>query len=237
MDKPSLVNSYLSLRSRLKIPPSLSEFLQEENISKYLLTSLYGKNAFSKLAQECGDTPNVFSSEKSDLAAILTEYGHLVRKLQRLPIGIEWSLEGKKPTISGITKSHGLSWSQMPGAFIKFAEDRLEWADILTYFPVTNNDFSVSEVKDEECFVYLMIDTTNRMHKIGMSKLAEFRERTLQGQKPSIKLVAAKKYINRKIAGAIEKALHETYSHKRIRGEWFALSEEDIVELKATLED
>lgn len=70
-----------------------------------------------------------------------------------------------------------------------------------------------------------MLDTKTNFHKIVISNKAEYREKTLQSEKPSIKLIAKKKYINRRIAANFEKALHDSYSHKRKRGEWFLLDE------------
>lgn len=89
--------------------------------------------------------------------------------------------------------------------------------------------------EDESCYVYLMVDTTNGYYKIGMSKNPDYRESTLQSEKPSIELVCAKKYPNRKIAASIESALHKTYSSKNIRGEWFSLTPYDVEALKASL--
>jgi predicted GIY-YIG superfamily endonuclease len=94
-----------------------------------------------------------------------------------------------------------------------------------------------TEALNEECFVYLMKDIRNGRHKIGIARNPEIRERTLQSEQPKTQLVVYKKYVNRKIAAAFEKALHETYSHKRSRGEWFALDAEDLKELRATLDD
>jgi hypothetical protein len=92
-----------------------------------------------------------------------------------------------------------------------------------------------TEIKDE-CFVYLMIDLTNNHHKIGISNKPEWREKTLQSEKPTIELIASKKFVSRKIALSIEKALHSAYSEKRIRGEWFSLDRIDIDEIVKTLE-
>lgn len=86
-----------------------------------------------------------------------------------------------------------------------------------------------------ECFVYLMHDTVNGFYKIGISNSPEWREKTLQSEKPTIELLAAKKFIRRKLAAAFEKALHETYSEKRLRGEWFQLSPEDVADICITL--
>ncbi len=88
----------------------------------------------------------------------------------------------------------------------------------------------------EECFVYVMRDSRNGRHKIGIARDPWRREGTLKSEQPATELIAWKKFVNRKIAGAIEKALHETYKHKRKRGEWFNLDAEDLEELTATLD-
>ena len=92
-----------------------------------------------------------------------------------------------------------------------------------------------ADKKQESCYVYLMIDTTNNFHKIGISNHPRYREHTLQSDKPTIELLCAKEYPTRIIAEAIESALHSAFASKRIRGEWFNLSPEDIISIKQTL--
>jgi hypothetical protein len=87
----------------------------------------------------------------------------------------------------------------------------------------------------DPCYVYLMVDTANGYHKIGISNKPEYRERTLQSEKPTIEKVCAKKYPSRVIAEAIESALHKAFDAKRIRGEWFNLSDQEVADIKATL--
>ena len=87
----------------------------------------------------------------------------------------------------------------------------------------------------KECYVYLMIDTTNNFHKIGISNKPKYREHTLQSDKPTIELVCCKAYPTRAIAEAIESSLHRVYASKRIRGEWFNLDASDIEIIKQTL--
>jgi hypothetical protein len=89
----------------------------------------------------------------------------------------------------------------------------------------------VSRDNNEECYVYLMIDTTNNFHKIGISNNPKYREKTLQSDKPTIELLHKKSFPNRKIAEVLEKTLHITYSNKRIRGEWFDLDDNEINEV------
>ncbi len=109
---------------------------------------------------------------------------------------------------------------------------------IENYSPLLNKLESEIETvlpKNEDCYVYLMIDTINNFHKIGISNSPEYREKTLQSDKPTIELISAKKFPSRKIAESIEKALHTTFADKRLRGEWFELNDTEIDEIKETL--
>ena len=75
----------------------------------------------------------------------------------------------------------------------------------------------------EKTYCYLMIDRNTDFYKIGCSKNPQYRERTLQSEKPTIDLL-------HKWPGGYEeeRILHEEFSAKRIRGEWFALNEDDV---------
>jgi hypothetical protein len=90
---------------------------------------------------------------------------------------------------------------------------------------------------NEPCYLYLMEDLTNNLNKIGISNSPQYREKTLQSEKPQIVIVAAKQYPSRRIAASIEKALHELYKEKRIRGEWFNLSDNERIEIIKTLRE
>ena len=90
-------------------------------------------------------------------------------------------------------------------------------------------------ITEEPCFVYLMVDTTNGFHKIGISNHPEYREKTLQSEKPTIEMVCAKSFPSRLIAQSIESALHAAFTAKRVRGEWFNFNDEDVAQVKDTL--
>jgi recombinational DNA repair ATPase RecF len=68
---------------------------------------------------------------------------------------------------------------------------------------------------------YIIKDLTNNIYKIGKSVNPKLREKTLQSEKPSIKII---KVFNKNI----ENELHLKYSKNRIRGEWFNLNEIQI---------
>ena len=92
-----------------------------------------------------------------------------------------------------------------------------------------------SNQSSEDCFVYLMIDTTNSYHKIGISNSPEYREKTLQSEKPTIELICSKSFLNRKMCLTIEQSLHKTFESKRLRGEWFKLDDKDVEDVKKVL--
>lgn len=102
-------------------------------------------------------------------------------------------------------------------------------------FPYRTIERTAIEYKFQGCYVYLMKDISNGYHKIGISNKPEYREKTLQSEKPSIEMIACKKFPTRKIAEAIESALHTAYSQQRIRGEWFKLDDVDVAAIIETL--
>jgi hypothetical protein len=105
-------------------------------------------------------------------------------------------------------------------------------AELTNYKPLQNKLSENLESNSYVCYVYLMIDLTNNYHKIGISNNPRVREKTLQSEKPVIELLASKRFPNRKIANSFEQALHQAYSDKRIRGEWFDLTEKEIEDIK-----
>jgi hypothetical protein len=68
---------------------------------------------------------------------------------------------------------------------------------------------------------YILKDETNNFYKIGKSVNPIIREKTLQSEKPTIKMI---KVFNKDI----EKELHNKYKEFRVRGEWFDLNKIQI---------
>ena len=71
---------------------------------------------------------------------------------------------------------------------------------------------------------YLMLDESTGYYKIGKAIDPSYRERTLQSEKPSIKLLCT-------CDTDIERILHLKYELKRMRGEWFNLSKKEVEEI------
>ena len=112
---------------------------------------------------------------------------------------------------------------------------QIDSVDFKNEFQDERPNESLNETKESSCYVYLMKDESNGYHKIGISNKPEYRERTLQSEKPTIVLLCAKEYPTRIIAEAIESALHKAFGEKRLRGEWFALDEKDVLDIIKTL--
>jgi hypothetical protein len=84
------------------------------------------------------------------------------------------------------------------------------------------------EVQPKQTLIYLMANVRNGCYKIGRSTQPEYRERTLQAQEPHIVLIHCFPGTS-----ATEKLLHEKFKSKRVRGEWFDLTFEDVEFIKS----
>ena len=83
--------------------------------------------------------------------------------------------------------------------------------------------------------VYLMKSDLNGRIKIGRTKgKPVYRERTLQSQEPEVSLIFYRKVEN---MNETERFLHNLFASKRLRGEWFELSNDDIEKAKSFLEE
>lgn len=89
--------------------------------------------------------------------------------------------------------------------------------------------------KNEVVYVYVMKDNNSGFYKIGISNNPNFREKTLLSQTPSIETLYKRGFENRELSKIMEKTLHEFFNSKRVRGEWFDLNENDLLQLKSLL--
>ncbi len=228
--------AYGKLRKKIGRQPSQNEFQENTNVTSWSLLKA-GFRTYSKLVEEMGDIPKSFFHSGKTEENFLISYGNMVRQLNKIPSTSDWTFYKCMPAINNYKRKFKLtSWGGMANVFFDYAKDKEEWKDIIKFILVVNNTHPlIQEKESEECYVYFMLDTKSLYYKIGISNLPEWRKKTLQSEKPSIKLIAAKKFVNRRIAANFEKALHDSYSHKRKRGEWFQLDQEDIDEIKATL--
>ena len=149
----------------------------------------------------------------------------------RIVFGSRSEVKGKFNNVETSRKIFKLE--NIPLMIMNLAQSFLiEVSNIKEYEPTT---VIADDIEKEECYVYLMHDTSNNYHKIGISNNPQYRERTLQSEKPTIELISSKKLPSRLIALSIEKALHESFKDKNLRGEWFDLDKSDVADIIKTL--
>lgn len=151
---------------------------------------------------------------------------------------VSYRVSFKDESIHPKTVTIGDSFMNGPEAISAYVKNHLDAIKLLIpdyQLPRRTINKSSTHYSFPGCYVYLMKDLSNGYNKIGISNKPEYREKTLQSEKPSIELLACKKFPTRKIAEAIESALHTAYSQQRVRGEWFNLNEEDVAAIIETL--
>ena len=110
--------------------PTQDEFCKASGIPRSKLRKAYGTRAYAKLQEECGDDPNVWSTDSVPLDRIMEQYGSLVRSLKTddgLPTSTHWVYENCEPTFGHLTRR--FKWNEMPSAFLGWAADKSEWND------------------------------------------------------------------------------------------------------------
>jgi hypothetical protein len=132
MDKDYFVNKYKELRESNRGKKPLSrDFLNFCGVHRRKLNEVFGKNAYSKLQEECGDNPNKLSMERTPLKQIFEQYGQFIRKSKGIPVIPDWEQSKYRPTTDGLSKVHKLKWSEMPSAFMKAFVNKPEWKDAI----------------------------------------------------------------------------------------------------------
>lgn len=82
-------------------------------------------------------------------------------------------------------------------------------------------------IKNIETYIYIISDLQNKIHKIGQSKNPKKRLQSIKTSNPYVQLHQAWKGVF-----AEEAELHQAFKNKNIKGEWFALDDNDILEIE-----
>lgn len=116
--------------------------------------------------------------------------------------------------------------------FLRIAKEEFGWEPKdKVIIDTSSTDSTVYAEIAQYCYVYLMIDRNTNLYKIGMANNPNYREKTLQSEKPAIEKICEKKLPSREYACSIEKMLHTLYASKRVRGEWFELNGKELWEI------
>mgnify|MGYP003653599290 CR=1 FL=1 len=131
---------------------------------------------------------------------------------------------GDKPTVKGSVLDNNLN------VIKRYDEQKIYITDIIEVEEEKLTEELKLEISGDCTNVYVMIDKNTGYYKIGRSIKPEYREKTLQSEKPTIEMLFSYK----------AKAKDETYLHKhfktqRIRGEWFDLKGSDLTTIRRYL--
>lgn len=125
--------------------------------------------------------------------------------------------------LSEIAKSAGFDcWEEF---LTKSSFEEVESIMNKSFHESANRDLPETDREKKQSpkgYVYMISNKRNGYTKIGFSKKPKFREKTLQSEEPEIEMIF-------KGTGTMEdeKSLHDEYCSKRVRGEWFDLSDND----------
>ncbi len=108
------------------IAPKYRDFLDQTGIGKRTLSRLFGSESYTKLQQEAGDSPNRLNLERTSIRQIMEQYALLVVEIGVVPVYAQWDQRGLRPTESGLTKAHGIKWSDVPARFLDWAASEAE---------------------------------------------------------------------------------------------------------------
>lgn len=134
--------------------PKKKDFFKFSGIHERQLTSLFGRDAYSKLQRECGDDANKLDLERTPRDQIMRQYGDLALELGMPPNSSDWIHRGLRPTKEGLAKKpHFITWSEFPEKFSEWIEsERISGYDkVLDYIAKSVARSTVRrEVKDRE---------------------------------------------------------------------------------------
>lgn len=81
--------------------------------------------------------------------------------------------------------------------------------------------FRSSRKKKRQYKTYIMLDNSSDLYKIGRSVNVEKRLKALSVANANLSVVLT-------IGYDVEKELHNTYSNKKVKSEWYRLTKDDI---------
>jgi hypothetical protein len=130
-DKNEILDAIKYAARELGKCPSRAEFIAHFGITEYQVLKYFPSwNSAVAAAGLEADTSNI----KLNDAALLEDWGNLVRKLRQIPTRTQYRHHGNFGSSS--FDHHFGPWSQLPDIFRQFAEHKPEWNDVLALLPV-----------------------------------------------------------------------------------------------------
>jgi|SRR5271157_2297715 len=179
---------------------------------------------------EAGHSPNEFQAAY-DESHLLDKFIQIMREIKRFPVEGDLRLKAREdrgfPSHSGFSRLGNKT--DRVRRVIEYCRDHPGFEDVLGMCPTVPDEVpTIPEAKprsvDSFGFVYLL--KSGRYYKIGKSNAVGRRERELSIQLPQ--KAERVHVISTDDPAGIEAYWHNRFAEKRINGEWFELSAEDV---------
>jgi hypothetical protein len=237
LTQKQIIGEYKKLKLKLGRSPKSKEFYHETSITPYHLENAFGSNPYTKLQQEVGDEPRKFGTKGRTKDEFFQVYGKVVRDLKDIPAISTWRNRKESPRPTSYARVLKINWSQMPLAFIDWANDKPEWADVVnicTSHCKENNLFSerTEVLTTSYGYVYLIKANRKGHYKIGKTGSTGGRASQLSQLDPYDRRY--EHVLETTDPFGLEKYWHQRFKDKRINidKEIFELSKEDIEAFK-----
>jgi hypothetical protein len=129
--KDEILRAIREVAAQLGRPPSRAEFIRATGISEYNIVS---QSQSWNEAVSKGGLQQHTTNLRIENAALLADWGALVRQHRRIPTRVQYRSEGRFSP--GVFERHFGPWSSIPAHFRAFAEGNPEWADVLPLLPM-----------------------------------------------------------------------------------------------------
>ncbi len=130
MNEDFYIEEYKKLRKSLGRTPKSNEFYKLDSIVKNHFIRTFGSNAYTKLQEASGDSPNKMDLRRTSGEDILQQFGDLIRRLEKLPTQADWDYYGCRPV--RIDRSPlGWKWKELPTRFLYTNKNDSQWQDVI----------------------------------------------------------------------------------------------------------
>jgi len=182
--------------------------------------------------QEAGFTRNTMVEPLSD-ELLIQQYARLAQKLSRLPLQGEMIRESKTnpefPSEKTYRRFRGKT--NLLNAVAKYCRANAEFEDVLAFCENARTNHSSTEVETGTIepkigYVYLFRHGSRREYKIGRTSNPIRREGEISVELPQG--LEPIHVITTDDPSGIESYWHQRFAEKRLKGEWFALTADDV---------
>lgn len=213
-------------------PPGIAAFVREfrrHGITDHEFRSGHWRS-WRAFQDEAGVTPNQKTARLPD-ELVLAALASLARKLQRVPGDDDLAFERRRdPSVPsvGVIRARARTLSDRAAVLRSYCDAHPGWEDVRSYASATAPEAAVdpdpASTVTSTGYVYMV--KYGRYYKVGWTGAIDRRTREIQLHLPDRQELVH--HIETDDPSGIEAYWHRRFSDKRHRGEWFALTADDV---------